>query len=61
MTWRATFFLRGKNEESKEHFGFKSTKEPKWLPEMRKFEDKMLDLIQNIQFKENSRKLGDFQ
>ena len=51
MTWSASFFLRKAQPSKKETFGFKFSMEPKRLPEMRQFEDKMLDLVQNVQTK----------
>ena len=60
MTWSATFFLKKTKPNFKETFGFKSSLDPKRLPELKPFEDKMLDLVQNIQFKDNQQKISDF-
>ena len=61
MTWSATFFLSKAQPNRKETFGFKTTMEPKRLPEMRQFEDKMLDLVQNVQFRDKNHKNSEFQ
>ena len=62
MTYRATFFLSDKNSQnSKENYGFRTTKEPARLPELREFEDSLLDMIENIEFKEPSKNTGQFQ
>ena len=62
MTWRATCFLSDKNNQnSKENFGFKTSKEPKRLPEMREFEDSILHLVENVEFKDSKINKGKFQ
>ena len=55
MSFRAKTFLGKSKPSEKEYFGFKTQNEPDRLPELREFEDKMLDLVQNIQFKNNSQ------
>ena len=61
VTWAATFFLKKSKPSFKETYGFKSSFEPKRLPELRKFEDKMLDLVQNIKFREKQHHISEFQ
>lgn len=46
MRWRAHFFLNPPTmQEKKQTFGFKSTKSPPFIEELKDFEDKMLKLI----------------
>ena len=61
MTWAATFFLETSKPGFKETYGFKSSFEPKRLPELRDFEDKMLDLVKNIKFRETQHHISEFQ
>ena len=61
MTKRATLFISKAKPNEKETFGLKSSWEPERIPELKKFEDSMLNLIQNIQFKNTSRKMSKFQ
>ena len=66
MRWKAFFFLNTNTDETttKETYGFKSKRSPPHMKELDEFEDSMLDMIQNIQFKTNhhpnnlQRKLG---
>ena len=52
IRWRSFFFLNPKaTTENKETYGFKSTKPPPFVPELREFEDSMLNLVQNVEFK----------
>ena len=52
MRWVAFFFLYpNENASAKETFGFKTTKVPPAIPEMKQFEDKMLNLIKNVRFR----------
>ncbi len=51
IRWRTFFFLNPDiTSESKETYGFKSTKSPPFIPELKEFEDGMLNLVQNIEF-----------
>ena len=51
MRWRAFFYLNPiTNVSEKETYGFKSRKTPPAIDEMRVFENRMTDLIQNIEF-----------
>ena len=48
IRWRTHFFLNpNKNKNKKETYGFPSTKSPPNIPELKLFEDGILDLIQN--------------
>ena len=62
MRWKALFFLKDQecNEETtrEEKFGFKSRKCPPQIDEMKPFEDDLLAMIENVQFKEVT---GSFQ
>ena len=53
MRWKAFFFLNPQTEPtSKQTFGFNTTKSPKPITELNEFENKILNLIQNIEFKD---------
>ncbi len=59
VRWRAFYFLNPKqNKNAKETYGFKSNRCPPIVKELEHFENKMMDLIQNIEFKD---KTNDFQ
>ena len=66
MRWKAFFFLNTNTDDTttKETYGFKSKRSPPHMKELDEFEDSMLNMIQNIQFKTNhhpnnlQRKLG---
>ena len=49
-TVRATFFLKKSKPNTKDTFGFKSSWEPGRLPELKEFENSLLDLVQNVEF-----------
>ena len=52
IRWRTFFFLNPeKTPDNKETYGFPSTKSPSPILELKEFEDDMLNLVQNIQFK----------
>ena len=52
IRWRTFFFLNPDIKgETKETYGFKSTKSPPPIHELKQFEDGILDLVQNIEFK----------
>lgn len=54
MRWRAFFYLHPEaNVSTKKTYGFNSSKTPPVVEEMRTFESKMTNLIQNIQFNNN--------
>ena len=53
MRWKAHFFLNpDTTSSSKETYGFKSTKNPPPIEELKDFEDNMLNLIQTVKFKQ---------
>lgn len=52
MRWKAFFTLNpNTNTASKETFGFKSRKAPPPVPEMNNFESRLLDMIENVEFR----------
>ena len=51
VRWKAYHYLHPTETSAKETFGFNSTKNPPPGKELSQFEDKMLALIQNIDFK----------
>ena len=56
MRWKAHFFLNPQNnQEKKQTFGFKTTKSPPFVEEMKNFEESMLKLVSDIKFKDNPR------
>ena len=53
MRWKAHFFLNPDTASpSKETYGFKSTKNPPPIEELKDFEDDMLRMIQSAKFKQ---------
>ena len=50
--------FKSKNIET---FGFKSSFEPKRIPELRDFEDQMLDMAVNLEFKDKAKSTDKFQ
>lgn len=55
LRWRCFFYLNPDVRQSKkECYGFKSTKSPPQIPELKEFEDGMLDLVRNIRFRYTS-------
>ena len=53
MCWKAHFFLNSDTtSSSKETYGFKSTKNPPPIEELKEFEDDMLKMIQSVKFKQ---------
>jgi hypothetical protein len=56
IRWRTFFFLNPDIQaEDKETYGFNSTKSPPYIPELKQFEDGMLDIVQNIEFLSTSK------
>ena len=51
MCWKAHFFLNP-GTTTKETNGFKSTKNPPPIDELKGFEDDMLEMIQSMKFKQ---------
>ena len=59
MRWRAYHFLKPKKHKQKlETYGFKSRLQPEIIKELKPFEDRLLQLVRNIEFKPRS---NDFQ
>ena len=53
MRWKAFFFLNpDASTSSKKSFGFKSTKNPPPIDELKEFEDDMLKMVQSTKFKQ---------
>ena len=53
IRWKAHFFLNPDTvSPSKETYGFKSTKNPPPIEELKDFEDDMLRMIQSVKFKQ---------
>ena len=58
MRWRAFFYLNPPNKQKKkETFGFKSTKTPPVIEEMKVFETKITKMIQDIEFTRAHKRL----
>ena len=55
MRWRAFHFLNQTEASTKETFGFKSRNSPPRINELIPFEEGMLNLIQNISFKDTAK------
>jgi hypothetical protein len=51
VRWKAYHFLNPVDTPDRETFGFPTTKSPPPINELNEFEDKMLSLVQNIEFK----------
>jgi len=56
MRWKAFFFLNKNSDDTttKETYGFKLKRSPPHVKELNDFEDCMLDMIQRVEFKNNS-------
>ena len=53
MRWKAYFFLNpDTSTSSKDTYGFKSTKNPPPVEELKEFEDDMLKMVQSLKFKQ---------
>ena len=61
MTIKATLFLKQIKPSEKETYGLKSKWEPDRLPELREFENSILDMVQNIEFKNTSKTQVNFK
>jgi hypothetical protein len=56
VRWRTFFYLNPPNKhDTKETYGFNSTRSPPNIPEIKQLEDGMLSLIQNVKFKKVDR------
>ena len=59
MRWKAFFFLRPETiGANKNTYGFNSLSSPPNVPELRFFEDKLIDMIQNLEFKDSKATPG---
>ena len=62
LRWKAHFFLKPNSKaKSQEKYGFKSEKNAPAVPEMKKFEEDLIKLVQNIKFKNSNSHPCDFQ
>ena len=50
LRWKNIFFLNPSSKQENNTFGFKSTKTPTAVPELKPFEDDMIDLMKNLEF-----------
>ena len=53
LRWMVIFFLNTNNKEEKNTYGFKSTKTPPVVPDLKPFEDELIGMIKGIEFDEN--------
>ena len=51
LRWKVIFFLNPCNSQKKETFGFKSTRVPDAVPELKPFEDDLIEMVKNIEFR----------
>ncbi len=52
MRWRAFFYLRSTPDAKKhETYGFNSTKSPPSIPQMLNFENRLINMINNLKFR----------
>ena len=56
LRWKVLFFLKPSNKSSKNNYGFKSTKIPPPIPQLEAFEDDLINMVENIEFKNISNK-----
>ena len=55
MRWKAYHFLKPTNTTTtNDTFGFQTTNSPPPIPDLKEFEDKMLTLVQNIEFRDTN-------
>ena len=59
LRWMVIFFLNPNDKPKKETYGFKSTKTPPPVPDLKPFEDEVIDMIKNIEF--DDKKTNPFQ
>ena len=51
--WKAKFFLKpSRAKQSKENYGLKSAKSPESIPELKNFENDLIKMAQNIEFRQ---------
>lgn len=52
IRWRCYFYLNpDTSQKSMECYGFKSTRSPPQVPELKEFEDELLRLVRNVKFR----------
>ena len=51
MRWKAHFFINGSNEATNNKFGLKSRNNPPHVKELKDFEEDMLQMIENLEFR----------
>lgn len=62
LKWKAFHFLNPRrNLENKETYGFKSSKSPPPVEQVKEFEDGLISLVQNVKFGESSNNPCEFQ
>ena len=49
--WKAKFFLKPRAKQSKENYGLKTIKSPETIPELKNFENDLIKMAQNIEFR----------
>ena len=54
LRWKTIFFLKPSQKEKKNTFGFKSLNTPEVVPELKPFEDDLIDMVKNIEFEKKS-------
>ena len=54
LRWKVLFFLKPSNKSSKNNYGFKSTKIPPPIQQLTNFEDDLIDMVKNIEFKKTT-------
>ena len=61
MRWKAWNFLNPNRRDSKETYGFKTNNNPPPIAELKDFESRVINLIENIEFKDSSGRKSAFQ
>ena len=61
MRWRAWHFLNPGNEDIKVTYGFKSERAAPQVLELKEFEDKIITMVSNIEFKDSQGCKSEFQ
>ena len=55
--WKAKCFLKPFAKQNKENFGLKSIKSPEAIPELKNFENDLINMAQNIEFRQYENNL----
>ena len=62
VRWKAWFYLHPEARNTdKDTFGFKSNNNPPTVPELRDFENRIIEMVEHVEFKESSGNKSDFQ